>query len=133
MVTLAGAQPPELLPELMAIATVLVSPRLGGINTPLKLYTYMHSGVPIVATDIPAHTQLLDDRTAVLCAATPDALASALARVIADPAAFADRAAAARALVRSSFSPEEFGRKLLAGYDTLLARKGSAGREAATL
>lgn len=131
MVTLAGAQPPELLPELMAIATVLVSPRLEGINTPLKLYTYMHSGVPIVATDIPAHTQLLDDRTAVLCAATPDALAGALARVIANPAAFADRAVAARALVRARFSPEEFRRKLLAGYDALLAREGGAGPEAA--
>lgn len=129
MVMLAGAQPPELLPELMAIATVLVSPRREGINTPLKLYTYMHSGVPIVATDVAAHTQLLDDRTAVLCAPTPDALADALARVIADPAAFADRAAAARELVRRSFSPEEFRRKLLAGYDALLARDGGAERE----
>jgi glycosyltransferase involved in cell wall biosynthesis len=132
MVTLAGAQPPELLPELMAIATVLVSPRREGINTPLKLYTYMHSGVPIVATDIPAHTQLLDDRTAVLAAPTPDALADALARVLADPGAFAARAAAARELVRRSFSPEEFRRKLLAGYDALLAREGGAGREVGT-
>ncbi|HET7621725.1 MAG TPA: glycosyltransferase family 4 protein [Gemmatimonadaceae bacterium] len=128
MVTLAGAQPPELLPELMAIATVLVSPRREGINTPLKLYTYMHSGVPIVATDIPAHTQLLDDRTALLCAPTAEALADAIARVMARPSAFADRALRARDLVRRSFSPEEFRRKLLAGYDALLAGEHGAER-----
>jgi hypothetical protein len=52
--------------------------------------------------------------------------------VLADPGAFAARAAAARELVRRSFSPEEFRRKLLAGYDALLAREGGAGREVGT-
>jgi glycosyltransferase involved in cell wall biosynthesis len=34
---------------------LLVSPRLHGTNTPMKAYTYLASGKPIVATDIEAH------------------------------------------------------------------------------
>ena len=34
---------------------VLISPRISGTNTPMKIYTYMASGKPIVASNIPAH------------------------------------------------------------------------------
>lgn len=121
-VVFAGKQPPELMAEFMALGTVLVSPRREGANTPLKLYTYMYSGTPLVATDIASHRQVLDDSTAVLCAPEPEALASALARVLADPGEFAGRAAAARAVVSEKYSPQVFARKLLGGYRDLLAR-----------
>jgi glycosyltransferase involved in cell wall biosynthesis len=39
----------------LEIADILVSPRLGGMSVPLKIYTYLFSGKPILATDIPAH------------------------------------------------------------------------------
>jgi len=45
---------------IMQLVDVLVSPRLSGTNTPMKIYTYMASGKPIVATDIPAHNILKD-------------------------------------------------------------------------
>jgi glycosyltransferase involved in cell wall biosynthesis len=120
-VVFAGKEPPTLMADYMALATVLVSPRRDGSNTPLKLYTYMSSGVPIVATDIESHRQVLDDSTAVLCAPEPHALAHGLASVVNDPAAFAPRAAAARARVEERYSPAVFERKLLAAYDALLA------------
>jgi glycosyltransferase involved in cell wall biosynthesis len=44
----------------MQLCDVLVSPRLTGTNTPMKIYTYMASGKPIVATNIPAHNILKD-------------------------------------------------------------------------
>jgi len=75
-VVLTGQRPAEEMPEWMAMGEVLVSPRLHGGNTPLKLFSYMWSAVPIVATDLPTHTQVLDASAAVLRAPTPDAMAS---------------------------------------------------------
>ena len=43
---------------------VLASPRRHGQNTPFKVFTYLASGKPLVATRIPTHTQLLDDSLA---------------------------------------------------------------------
>jgi glycosyltransferase involved in cell wall biosynthesis len=97
LVRFAGRQPADRMAEFMALGDVLVSPRLHGDNTPLKIYAYMASGRPIVATDAFTHTQVLDERTALLCAPSPEGLGTALATVLADPIAFAGRGGAARA------------------------------------
>jgi len=52
--------PMEQISELMHKCDILISPRMNGTNTPMKIYTYMSSGKPIVATDIPAHDILKD-------------------------------------------------------------------------
>lgn len=49
---------------------VLLSPRLTGNNVPLKIYQYMASGKPIIATEILAHTQILNSANCIL--AKPD-------------------------------------------------------------
>ena len=63
-----------------AAADVLVSPRLQGRNTPMRVYSYMQAGRAIVATAIPTHTQVLDDSCALLAAPTPESYADALSR-----------------------------------------------------
>ena len=101
-------------------ATMLVSPRLHGSNTPLKLFSYMWSAVPIVATDLPTHTQVLSAREAVLRPATAEGLASGMLR-----RARAIRLATHRSApphVRAStrdYSRDAFRRKLLAAYDLI--------------
>lgn len=47
-------------------ATILVSPRSSGTNTPLKIYEQLASGIPLVATAIYSHTQVLSDEVAFL-------------------------------------------------------------------
>ena len=47
-----GTRPPSELPAFLALADVLVSPRVRGENTPFKVYSYMASGKPLVATRI---------------------------------------------------------------------------------
>ncbi len=126
-VIFTGHQSPDVLPEVMALADVLVSPRLKGENTPLKLYSYMHSGVPIVATDLRTHRQVLDEGTAVLCPPTPEALAGALARVLADPRSHRPLALAARERLDARYSPRMFARKLLSAYGRVLADDRRAG------
>jgi glycosyltransferase involved in cell wall biosynthesis len=79
--------------DYLAIADVLVLPRQYGLNAPLKLFEYMTSNKPIVATDIPAHTSLLNNQSALLVKPEAEALAKGLVRVLEDTE-FASRLAA---------------------------------------
>lgn len=81
-VIFTGTRPAEEMGTYMALADVLVSPRMQGDNTPLKIYSYMASGRPIVATAIGTHTQVLSSETAFLADITPDSFAAQLARAL---------------------------------------------------
>jgi len=121
-VVFAGRQPAAAMAAFMAAGDVLVSPRRAGDNTPLKLYSYMHSGVPIVATSLPTHTQVLDATTAVLASPTSEAFGEALGAVLANPTAYALLGAAARRRAEEHYSPAAFTRKLLDAYARVLRR-----------
>jgi glycosyltransferase involved in cell wall biosynthesis len=125
-----GPRPTAEMPDWMALADVLVSPRMRGENTPLKLYTYMRSGRPIVATRLPTHTQVLDDTTAVLCAPEAGALADALAQALRGGEAIAARGIRARALAEREYGFASFQRKLLAAYADVLGESSVSGGEA---
>ena len=75
----------QAVPSYLALADVLVSPRAYGDNVPLKIFDYMLSGTPIVATDIRGHRSLLNEETAVLVANTSDAIATGITRLLQDP------------------------------------------------
>jgi glycosyltransferase involved in cell wall biosynthesis len=62
----AGERPAAEIPAYLLAGDVLVSPRSRGTNTPLKIYQYLRSGTPIVATRLLTHTQVLTDETAIL-------------------------------------------------------------------
>ncbi len=68
----------------MAAADVLVSPRYAGINPPGKLFAYLGSGRPVVATDTPVHNQLLDSSCAILTEATPESFADGVVTALTD-------------------------------------------------
>jgi glycosyltransferase involved in cell wall biosynthesis len=71
-------QPVSHLRVLTSQADILLSPRITGNNTPMKVYSYMHSGVPIVATNLPTHTQVLNSNNALLGNANPNEFAGTL-------------------------------------------------------
>ena len=125
-VVLTGQRAAEEMPEWMAMGALLVSPRLHGGNTPLKLFSYMWSAVPIVATNLPTHTQVLDSSSAVLCAPSPEDMARGMLSVLDDPALHAALGAAARARVARDYSRDAFRRKLLAAYDSIAPRVRSS-------
>lgn len=70
-----GKQPVADLYALMKQADVLLSPRTQGVNTPMKVYSYLDSGVPVLATRLPTHTQVMSDDNTMLV--EPDALSFA--------------------------------------------------------
>jgi glycosyltransferase involved in cell wall biosynthesis len=82
-VLFTGKRPIAEMPAFMAIADVLVSPRTIGTNTPLKIYSYLKSGKPIVATNLLTHTQVLDETVSILTAPEPDAFADGIVRLLA--------------------------------------------------
>jgi glycosyltransferase involved in cell wall biosynthesis len=85
-VIFAGQRPAEEIPAYLDAATALVSPRSTGTNTPLKIYQYLRSGRPIVATRLLTHTQVLDDTTAILTDPTPAAYAQGILTALRDRA-----------------------------------------------
>jgi glycosyltransferase involved in cell wall biosynthesis len=119
-----GTRPPSDLPAFVWLADVLVSPRVKGTNTPFKIYSYMASGKPLVATRIPTHTQLLDDSLAILVEPTAEALADGIRHALTKPVDAGVRAARARALLEREYSPKRFREKVAAAY----AHLAGAGR-----
>ncbi|MGH9392316.1 MAG: glycosyltransferase, partial [Vicinamibacteria bacterium] len=77
-VVFTGQRSPSEMPGFLAVSDALVSPRSSGTNTPLKVYSYLRAGKPIVATRLLTHTQVLDDESAVLTEPTPEAFADAI-------------------------------------------------------
>ncbi|MCX6553516.1 MAG: glycosyltransferase family 4 protein [Candidatus Aminicenantes bacterium] len=66
------------IPYYLQAASVLVSPRILGTNIPLKIYSYLASGIPVVATDLPTHTQSITKEIAFLAAPKAEAFAAAI-------------------------------------------------------
>jgi len=129
-VVLTGKRPTNLMPEYMALASVLASPRLEPLVTPLKIYAYMASGRPIVATDLPTHTQVLDESAAFLAAPTPEGFAAGIFDALSDPERATRRGLEARRLALTVHSYDSFKRQVLELYASVeKMRRSSSARE----
>lgn len=111
-----GPRPVEDLAGYLRQATVLASPRTSGTNTPMKIYSYLDSGVPIVATRLETHTQVLDDEISALAPPEPEAYGRALGHLLADPERRERISQRARAVAEREYSREAFGRKVRTFY-----------------
>jgi glycosyltransferase involved in cell wall biosynthesis len=121
-VRFVGKRPVDQMPEFMAMASVLVSPRLEPYVTPLKIYAYMASGRPIVATDLPTHTDVLDLNSAILAPPSADGLAEGIVRAFNEPARSSRLGLRARQLVEREHTYEAFKTKLADVYAYLEAQ-----------
>jgi glycosyltransferase involved in cell wall biosynthesis len=107
-VVFAGQRPANEIPEFLAASDVLLSPRSQGTNTPLKIYQYLRSGRPIVATRLLTHTQVLDDDVSFLTDATAEGFADGILAAIGDPARAREVGAGARRLAETKYSYEAY-------------------------
>ncbi len=80
-----GIRPHEEVPLAVKLSDILVSPRISGTNTPLKIYAYLRSGKPIVATNLRTHTQVLNANVSVLVEPEPEAMAGGILSVLENP------------------------------------------------
>ncbi len=119
-VRLIERQPRDRVPAYLALADVLVSPRTYGGNLPLKIFDYLAAARPIVATDIPTHRSVLDERLARLVRPEPEALGSAIADLLADPAEQSRLAEAAGSWAAERLGWDDFLQTVEELYGTIL-------------
>lgn len=110
--TFTGFLQPQMIPNMVAVSDILVSPRLRGTNSPLKIYSYLRSGKPIVATRHITHTQIMDDSVAVLTEPTADDFAQGILSVIDDPQRRNSIVAAAQNLAEEKYSYNDYLQKV---------------------
>lgn len=116
-----GPKPVKHLAAYLAQADLLVSPRINGKNTPMKIYSYLGSGKPVLATDMPTHTQILDDQVAVLAKAEPDSFAAGMLRLVGDETLRVRLGQAGKQLVEERHNFQGFRVKVNGLYDWLAA------------
>ena len=97
-------QDKEQLPRFYALADILVSPRSVGDNIPLKIFDYLATGKPIVATDIAAHRAVLTSDIALIVPASKEGLASGMSKVLSDPILARRLSAAGKAYAEARLS-----------------------------
>jgi len=130
----SGERPADEIPAYLLAADVLVSPRSRGTNTPLKIYQYLRSGKPIVATRLLTHTQVLSDDTAVLTGATSAEFAEGILEALADRTRAAAIGSRARLLADTKYSYEAYLERtrqacdLLQGVQAVQAVQGDGSR-----
>lgn len=132
-VQFVGQRPVEELAGWLKRADVLVSPRIKGKNTPMKVYSYLHSGRPVLATRIASHTQVLHDGVAMLADPAVEPFSAALLRLIQDARLRDELGRAGRRYAAERFSYESCRRKVRELYawleQTLRARPDAGKRQ----
>lgn len=118
-----GVVPAETVDAHFALADILVSPRVSGTNTPLKIYSYLRSGVPILATSIRAHTQVLNSEVALLVEPRPNAIAAGILTLLENGDLGQRLTRNALKLAQEHFSIEAYYAKVAQLYAFLEARK----------
>lgn len=103
VVRLLPHRPQQEMPAFFAAADVLVSPRVQGINPPGKLFSYLDSGRPVVATRRRIHDQILDDACAILVEPTPRDFAAGIVAALHDGERVARTTCAAAERVRERY------------------------------
>jgi glycosyltransferase involved in cell wall biosynthesis len=121
-VHLVGSRPVSDLPSYLSQADILVSPRISGNNTPMKLYSYLGSGKPVVATNLFTHTQVVDKQAAMLPEPNPQDFGEALCELIENAQLRASVGAAGKDLIERKYTFKVYKQKLESLLDWLGAR-----------
>ena len=116
-VDLIGPRPVSELGDYIAQADILVSPRTKGNNTPMKIYSYLHSGKAVLATRLPTHTQVLDDQVSALAEPNTEDFSKVMQRLIIDDEWRKDLGLKAQLLAEEHYTFKSFSTELNRLYD----------------
>ena len=117
-----GKKPVDHIGEYLSQADLLLSPRTQGVNTPMKIYSYLHSGVAVLATDMPTHTQVMNNEIAVLASAETNSFAKAMIEILDNEKLSQKLGEQARQYIEREHSYPAFKKILFGLYDSLEAR-----------
>jgi len=114
-----GPRPVNMLGFYLSQADILVSPRTQGENTPMKIYSYLDSGKPVLATNLPTHNQVLDETISCLVEPKAADMAEGMIALAEDKVRREKIAFQARERVQKEYSLPAFQRKLKIFYGNL--------------
>jgi glycosyltransferase involved in cell wall biosynthesis len=114
-----GPRPLDQLSSYLSQADILVSPRIKGTNTPMKVYSYLASGKAILATNLETHTQVINREVAILADPKPEPFAEGMLQLIKNQNLRNSLGLAAQKLVEEKYSFSAYRMKLNAAYDHL--------------
>lgn len=103
----------------MQQADFLLSPRTKGINTPMKIYSYLASGVPVLATALPTHTQVMTDEIAFLSPANAKEFAETMNTLVSEPQIAKNKSACAKDFIQANHSIDAFTKQVDFIYDAI--------------
>lgn len=112
-----GRRPITELADNLADADIVVSPRVSGINTPMKVFAYLDSGRALIATDILTHNQILTPEIAMLVPPTPRGLAEGIVKLARDPVLRGQLAENGRSFIRTNHTFEAHRERVNLAYD----------------
>jgi len=118
-VVFVGPVPIDSLGAVLGYSDILVSPRTQGNNTPMKVYSYLQSGKPVVATRLSTHTQVMNDDVSVLVEPDAQAMAQGMSQLIGSTQTRQRIGQAGRAYVQREFSEQRYRQRLQDFYNTL--------------
>ncbi|MBN2102754.1 glycosyltransferase [bacterium] len=121
-IVFAGQVHPKEIDSYIRCADMLLTPRISGTNTPLKIYAYLRSGVPIVATRILTHTQVLDERTAQLTEPDPENFAAGMITILNNKNRRNALVKQARTLAQARYSYTHYIQKIQQVIDVVMER-----------
>ena len=119
--TFCGPRPVELLGHYLSQADILLSPRIQGNNTPMKLYSYLDSGKPVLATNLSTHTQVLTAEFACLVEPSKESMAAGMMELVNDPEKRLRLGARGRSVARENYSLKAYQAKLSDFYRRIFA------------
>lgn len=93
-------------------ADVQISSRVSGTNTPLKVYEQLSRPIPLVATNIYSHTQVLNDEVAFLVEPQPQDMAQGILAALDPDGEGRQKAANAQALYEQKYSRQVYTEKM---------------------
>jgi glycosyltransferase involved in cell wall biosynthesis len=111
-VMFAGWLSPADVRDLSRRCAAAVSPRETGDNTPMKIYELIAHAVPLVATRINSHTQVLNDEVCTLTGIAPSEMATGILWALANPALATEKAERAAAWYGEHYSRRGYANKL---------------------
>ncbi len=117
-----GPRPVSDLDQYLASADILASPRIKGNNTPMKIYSYLHSGRALIATALPTHQQVLDNEIALLAPATKEGFAQGIQSLLDNADLRLQLGKQARERAQRLYTIEAFESQLFSLYDAVAER-----------
>lgn len=121
-VSFLGPYPLGYLSQLLVQADIVASPRIEGVNTPMKIYSYLDCGRALIATRLETHTQVLNDQIAYLVDPDVNSFSKGLAVLVEDTALREKLSSSAKLFAQQNCTFASFNRTLNKYYDEILTQ-----------